>query len=321
MNVKFFSLASFIVLVFVSGLYAVFSAGADGTLAGFDSSRHSIPLDEIASGGPPKDGIPALLKPKFVSAKEAEEDFLENNDRVLGVVINGQAKAYPIKILNWHEIVNDKVGGRSVAITFCPLCGTGMVFDGTAGGRDVTFGVSGLLYQSDVLLYDHQTESLWSQIKSEAVVGKMTGTKLKLLPSTHTLWRVWKKKHPRSQVLSTDTGYRRNYRIDPYEDYYTSRHIMFEVNSKSDLYHPKQKVIGIEIGGKTKAYSFSELAKGKSLTQDKVGGVSIIVSFDADSETAVIRNESGEELPAVVGFWFAWYAFHPDTEVFTRGSS
>ncbi|MFQ5716604.1 MAG: DUF3179 domain-containing protein, partial [Nitrospinales bacterium] len=266
-------------------------------------------------------GIPALLKPKFVSAREAEEDFLENNDRVLGVVINGQAKAYPIKILNWHEIVNDKVGGRPVAITFCPLCGTGMVFDGKAGGRNLTFGVSGLLYQSDVLLYDHQTESLWSQIKSEAVMGKMTGTKLKLLPSTHTLWRVWKKKHPDSQVLSTDTGYRRNYRRDPYADYYASRHIMFEVNSRSDLYHPKQKVIGIEIGGKAKAYSFSELAKGKPLTKDKVGGVPIIVSYDADSETAAIRNASGKELPAVVGFWFAWYTFHPDTEVFTRENS
>jgi len=288
---------------------------------GFDKSRHNIPLDEIQSGGPPKDGIPALLKPKFIAATEAQTEHLKDRDRVLGLFLNGQARAYPIKILNWHEIVNDRVGGRAVVVSFCPLCGTGMVFDATIKDRQMTFGVSGLLYQSDVLLYDHQTESLWSQIKSQAVTGKMTGAKLKLLPSSNTTWGAWRKKHPDSLILSTDTGYRRNYYRDPYEGYYTSPDIMFSVNNRSNLYHPKERVIGIEIGGRTKAYPLSELAKGKPVIKDTVGGVPLNIFYDDASQTAVIRDRKGKDLPSVVGFWFAWYSFHPDTEIFKGGRS
>ena len=185
-------------------------------LCGFDTSRHSIPIDDIYDGGPGKDGIPAILKPKFISAEKADKMLLKKNDRVLGYVHNGQARAYPIKILNWHEIVNDRVGGASRVVTYCPLCRTGMVFDTEVKGRNLTFGVSGLLYQSDMLLYYHQTESLWSQIKSEAVTGNLTGSRLKLLSSTHTNWASWKSKHPKTQVLSDDTGYRRDYDRDPY---------------------------------------------------------------------------------------------------------
>ena len=138
------------------GLFAVIA------LCGFDTSRHSIPVDDIYDGGPGKDGIPAILHPKIISAEEAGQTFLKKSDRILGIVQNGQAKAYPIKILNWHEIVNNRIGGGSMVVTYCPLCGTGMVFDTKVNGRKLTFGVSGLLYQSDMLLYDHQTESLWS---------------------------------------------------------------------------------------------------------------------------------------------------------------
>jgi|FLOH01.1.fsa_nt_gi hypothetical protein len=160
------------------GLFAII------LLCGFDFSMHSIPVADIYDGGPGKDGIPAILNPKFISAQEADKTFFKNNDRVLGYVHNGQARAYPIKILNWHEIVNDS----GAVVTYCPLCGTGMVFGTEVKGRKLTFGVSGLLYQSDMLLYDHQTESLWSQIKSEAVTGKLMGSRLKLLSSTHTNW-------------------------------------------------------------------------------------------------------------------------------------
>ena len=180
--------------------------------SGFDFSRHSIPLEEIKDGGPGKDGIPAIMKPKFHSAKEAP---LKPQDRVLGLVLNGEAKAYPINILNWHEIVNDRVGGQNVVVTFCPLCGTGMVFDGTIAGKRSTFGVSGYLYQSDMLLYDHKTESLWSQIKREAVTGPMMGQHLTLLPSIHTTWANWRKQFPETRVLSEDTGHRRDYDRDP----------------------------------------------------------------------------------------------------------
>ncbi|MFQ5483563.1 MAG: DUF3179 domain-containing protein, partial [Nitrospinaceae bacterium] len=207
-------------------------------LAGWDFSRHAIPLDEIRSGGPPKDGIPALSNPKFVTPGSGASKYLQDSQRVIGLVVRGQAKAYPIGILNWHEIVNDRIGGKEVAVTYCPLCGTGMVFDADSGGRTLTFGVSGLLYQSDMLLYDRQTESLWSQIKSEAVTGPLTGTRLRLLASTHTTWGDWKRRRPDTLVMSRNTGYRRDYGRNPYGDYDKNRTLFFPVNASSRRYHP-----------------------------------------------------------------------------------
>lgn len=286
-------------------------------LTAWDFSKHSIPLNEILSGGPSKDGIPAIDRPLFVPASKASRTFLADGDRVIALMVNGKKKAYPIKILNWHEIVNDRIGGLNVVVTFCPLCGTGMVFDANAAGRKLNFGVSGLLYQSDVLLYDRQTESLWSQIKQEAVTGKLTGTRLKLLPSTQTTWGAWKKQHPDTLVLSTQTGHFRDYDSDPYEDYYTSRDVMFQVGKLDARYHPKEQVIGVELDGLTKAYPFSELARVKSPFKDKIGKKTVTVAYDSKSRTATIRDTSGKELPSVVGFWFAWYVFHKDTQVFT----
>lgn len=284
-------------------------------LSGFDFSKHSIPLDEIHNGGPGKDGIPALLKPEFVSASGAAP-YMRDRDRILGLVLGDEPKAYPIKILNWHEIVNDEVGGHPVVVTFCPLCGTGMVFDSWVQGKKLTFGVSGFLYQSDLLLYDHKTESLWSQIEGKAVTGPLTGARLKLLSSMQTTWGNWKKKHPNTRVLSRETGYHRNYDRDPYEGYYTSSRLMFGVNQTSRAFHPKEKVLGIELGGKFKAYPFSELARAEQPVEDNLNGTPVRVYYDNESRTAVIRDAKGKDLPSVVGFWFAWYAFHPDTEVF-----
>jgi hypothetical protein len=284
-------------------------------LTGFEYSRHSIPVDEIFSGGPPKDGIPSIDKPVFTTVTKAK-GFLKDEDRVLGLERNGQAKAYPIKILNWHEIVNDKIGNQAVVVTFCPLCGTGMVFDAKVNGKNLTFGVSGLLYQSDMLLYDRKTESLWSQIKTEAVTGPMTGARLKLLSSTQTTWGKWKEKHPKTLVLSQKTGYHRDYDRDPYLGYTTSSRLMFGVKNRNRDFHPKERVIGINYGGTVKAYPFSELAKSKQPVNDKINGKQIKVIFDKKSRTAVIRDDKGNEIPSVVGFWFAWFAFYPDTEIF-----
>ena len=286
-------------------------------LTAWDFSQHSIPLNEILSGGPSKDGIPAIDRPRFVSASKASRTFLKDEDRIIALRVNGKKKAYPIKILNWHEIVNDSIGGRRVVVTFCPLCGTGMVFDANAAGRKLDFGVSGLLYQSDVLLYDHQTESLWSQIKQEAVVGQLIGTRLRLLPSTQTTWGAWEKQHPDTFVLSVHTGYSRDYDRDPYEDYTTSRDVMFSVGKVSPSYHPKEQVLGVELDGFTKAYPFIELARAKSPFQDKIGKKTVVVTYDSKSRTATIKDASGKELPSVVGFWFAWYVFHKDTQVYT----
>ncbi len=288
-------------------------------LMGFDFSKHSIPLDEILSGGPEKDGIPAILKPKFMPADRA--DFLKNDDRVLAFESNGEAKAYPIKILNWHEIVNDAIGGRPILITYCPLCGTGMAFDPVIEGKHYTFGVSGLLYKSDVLMYDHQTESLWSQIQQEAVTGPLTGTRLRLLPLVHTTWQAWRAERPKTQVLSTDTGFRRDYTRDPYESYARSDRLMFPVGKGDDRLQPKAWVLGIELDGIARAYPFSELERGPEFFTDVIGSKRVVLSYDRPSRTARIQDQGGQDLPAVVAYWFAWAAFHPKTEVYRHSSS
>ncbi|MDP6334683.1 MAG: DUF3179 domain-containing protein [Nitrospinaceae bacterium] len=303
------SLNTSIVKILVFGFLVLF-------LSGFDYSKHSIPKDEIYDGGPGKDGIPAIMKPIFVSADEA--GFLKSKDRVIGFAYKGEAKAYPVKILNWHEIVNDRVGGFPIAVTFCPLCGTGMVFDAMIKKRKMTFGVSGLLYQSDMLMYDHQTESLWSQIRAAAVTGPLTGTQLKLLSSTQTTWEQWKKKYPGSLVLSEKTGYRRDYDRDPYDGYEKSPRLIFAVDNVSAKFHPKEKIIGVEFDDTVKAYPFSELEKHQGLVNDTINEKRIIIQYDKSSATASILDENGRELPSVVGFWFAWYTFHPETKVYTN---
>jgi len=289
----------------------LFSGPARGS---FDLSIHSVPLDQIVSGGPGKDGIPAILKPVFIPGSQAT--FLTTEDRILGLSQGREAKAYPIKIMNWHEIVNDTIGGRPVVVTYCPLCGTGIGFDARVQGRPLTFGVSGLLYQSDLLMYDHQTESLWSQIATAAVAGPMTGTKLPLLFLEHTTWTEWKAAHPTTLVLSTKTGYPRNYDRDPYLGYAQRRDLMFDVTHADATYHPKEWVLGLEVKGVFKAYPFPELKKLKGPLTDQVNGQTINIRFNARAQSASVTDSAGRSLPSMMAFRFAWYAFHPDTQVF-----
>ena len=284
---------------------------------GFDLTGSLIPAEQILSGGPQRDGIPAIDQPNFVNARAA--DFLENDDRVLGLDYKGVKRAYPIRILNWHEIVNDQVGGEAITITYCPLCGTGLVYSGNMGGKAYQFGVSGLLYNSDVLLYDRSTGSLWSQILSQAISGKLKGTALTTLPVLHTTWGEWRKQHPDTQVLSTQTGYSRDYAQSPYIGYEYSETIHFPLNAQSRRYHPKERVLGLLLGDTYKAYPFIELAKtGTSPLQDKVAGVDVTIEFDADKRSGQVLDAAGKPLNAINSYWFAWYAFHPDTEVFTK---
>ncbi len=288
---------------------------------GFFLDNANVPVDEILSGGPPRDGIPAIDEPKFLTIDKAE--FMKDQDRILGIVMSGEAKAYPIKILDWHEIVNDNIGEKYFAVTYCPLCGTGMAFVAKAGNQRTEFGVSGLLYQSDVLLYDRATESLWSQIKGEAVSGELVGEKLEGLPVYHTSWKDWIQRYPDTLVLSTDTGHRRDYTRSPYEGYETSRRIYFSVSNKApEVYHPKEQVMGVEIKGQVKAYPYVELEKnGASLFVDEIGGESVQIHWESEARSAYITTMEGEPVVSTIAFWFAWFTFHPDTKVFTADSA
>ena len=276
--------------------------------------KHSIPLDEILSGGPPKDGIPSIDDPRFVSVKKADA-FLDDDEPGLAVIVNGDARFYPYKILVWHEIVNDVVGGRAVVITYCPLCRTGIVFDRNLGGKPVEFGVSGKLWRSNLLMYnrtgDAKTESLWSQILGEAVVGPDTGARLAVIPANTVRYGGWKRKYPDTKVLSEDTGSIRPYGTDPYGDYYTSERVSFGAVFDDNRAHPKTAVVGIRVGDVYKAYDADALPVGE--TRDVVGEIGIVIAKSDIGEIAVFAGDDEKPLPFVYGFWFAWLAAHPDT--------
>lgn len=281
----------------------------------FDLTQHSVPLDQIVDGGPGKDGIPAILTPQFVSAAEAT--FLQDADRVLGLTLGAEAKAYPIKILNWHEIVNDTVSDTAVVVTYCPLCGTGIALEATLQEHRHTFGMSGLLYQRDLLMYDDQTESLWSQIGMHAVAGPLTGQPLTPIFLDHTTWAEWRAAHPATFVLSTKTGSFRNYDRASYTGYAENRELFFDTAHLDPSYHPKEWVLGIELNGVAKAYPFSEIKEIRSPISDQLGGQEVRILFDPQTRSASVTTAAGQLIPSVMAYWFAWYTFHPETKIFT----
>lgn len=289
---------------------------------GFDLSNSEIPVQKIKSGGPPRDGIPAINLPRFVTAGEAAS-FMQEDDRVLGLEIDGQARAYPVKILNYHEIVNDQFNGQGILISYCPLCGTGMAFLSNVDGRDLSFGVSGLLYNSDVLMYDQQTESLWSQILGRAISGPARGTKLRSVPVIHTNLRGWLQDHPHSSVLTTKTGYRRDYSKNPYAGYGDNQRLWFPVANRDKRYSNKEWVIGLEIDGEARAWPFSELESAWQpdpqieYLDDVLNGQSVRIYYQSNNRSAHITTQGGTMLNGVSSYWFAWVAFHPESEVFT----
>jgi hypothetical protein len=285
-------------------------------IGGFEiaADQASIPLREIHSGGPPKDGIPAIDHPRFLQAGEAHD--LGPEERVLGLNLNGIAKAYPIAIMNWHEIVNDRFADEPVVITYCPLCGSGVAFSARVSGETLQFGVSGLLYNSDVLLYDRKTDSLWSQLLARAVTGEMNGTRLEVLPLMTTNWSEWRAQHPATLVLSRATGHVRDYDRDPYAGYESSEGIYFPVKQQDPRYHPKEQVFGLEIDGRFKAYPVAELSRAEGEVRDRFAGRAFTIRYNPASQSARFFDSQGGEIPVIQSYWFAWYAFHPDTEVF-----
>ena len=304
------------VVVISGALYPDTAALAANNRNGFDYSDALVPANEIFWGGVRRDGIPPIHKPKFVAA--SEENFVRDKDRVLGVVHNGIAKAYPTLILDRHEVVNDRFGDAAVVVTYCPLCFSGMAFTVRFGSVDLDFGVSGLLYNSDVLLYDYATGSLWSQLLSKAISGPLKGAEIPVIPMAHTTWRDWKKRHPDTLVLSTDTGFRMNYRDTPYGEYQSKGRLMFPVANHNSAYRNKELGLGITIDGVEKAYPFKELRKrGVETFSDLIGGTELTIEWQEKEKYARAIDSNGKEIPTVIVFWFAWYAFHPDTEIFS----
>lgn len=282
----------------------------------FDVENGLIDPIEIDHGGPGRDGIPALDQPRFHA--DADRDHrIRADDRVLGVSYNGISKAYPIDILDFHEIVNDQFGDTPLTVTFCPLCGTGMVFYARVGDQVLNFGVSGLIYNSDLLLYDRNTLSLWSQLMKTAVTGPLTGTKLVQVPAQYTNWGAWVKQHPDSLLLSRDTGHPRNYDDPPYTDYRRLPMVIYPTLHQDLRMPAKTWVVGVVIGDDALALPFEVLDGLREPLAVTVGGRSLEVRWDREASAARVFDSEGVEVPATAAYWFAWVAFHPDTALFT----
>ncbi len=243
-----------------------------------DFTKHSVSLEEIMSGGPPKDGIPAIDTPRFDTVADADK-WLKPREPVILFEHAGEGRGYPLQILIWHEIANDTVAGLPVVVTFCPLCNTSIVFDRRLDGRVLDFGTTGKVRFSDLVMYDRQTESWWQQVTGEAIVGEMTGKRLVFLPSQIISWEMFKLTYPGGKVLNRDTGHGRSYGRNPYVGY-------DDINSSPFLYRgpkdgrlpPMERVVTISLNGEDVAYPFGVMEKVR-VVNDTAGGRPIVVVF------------------------------------------
>ncbi len=254
-------------------------------------SDWSIPESEVFDGGPGKDGIPALTDPEFIDADQAT--YLLDNDLVLGYKNGPHLRAYPHRILDWHEIVNDKINGSAITVNYCPLTGTGIGWNRIVAEEETTFGVSGLLYNSNLILYDRNTDSYWSQIKLECVHGKLRGTRAETYQLVETTWGTWKEMYPQTTVLSSATGYNRNYDRYPYGDYRTdNEYIIFPYNPVDTRLDAKERVHGVIIEDKAKAYRLGSFPGNPTLIRDGFNVTPYIVVGDATRNFIVsFKNE------------------------------
>ncbi len=280
----------------------------------FDLGNVIIPKSEIYAGGPPKDGIPALTNPLVIAARDAA--YLKPTDEVVGVEIADEARAYPLKILNYHEIVNDWLGGVPIAVTYCPLCHSVVVFDRRSEERVLEFGVSGLLYNSNVLMYDRggRPESLWSQIATQGVSGPGARKPLKTLPVELTTWGEWQMRHPNTTVLSSQTGYARDYEVSPYQRYFASPGLMFPARPTSNRLAAKAVVLGVWVDSNARAYPLAAFPpQGGELGQDLAGKRFRLIYDKRYKSVRVVAADEGVQ--GMYSFWLAWSAFRPYTDV------
>ncbi len=289
-----------------------------------DFTKHSIDLDDIMSGGPPKDGIPAIDDPKH--APIAEVTDLADTEPVIGVTVNGESRAYPLGILTQHEIVNDTLGGVPVTITYCPLCNSSIVFDRRVDGKVLDFGTTGKLRNSDLVMYDRQTESWWQQFMGQAIVGKMTGTTLKMLPSRQESFARFRARSPKGTVLVSGSVFRR-YGVNPYVSYDSSAFPFLYRGDLPEGIEPMVRVIVVD----GEAWSLPLLRKQGSIAkgdlklswesgQNSALDTRVIKRGRDVGNVVVQRNRNGkaEDVVHDVTFAFVFHAFHPKGTIHTE---
>lgn len=280
--------------------------------ADFNTDDLQITWPNVRAGGPPKDGIPALTEPPFAPVSDAAH--VSPDDRVVVITVGGETRAYPLSILNWHEAVNDVVGERPVLIVYCPLCDSVSVMERRMNDEVMEFGISGLLYESNVLLYDRTHEALWSQVGMEAVSGPYAGQALPHLPWSLMSYAEFAEQYPQAHVLSMDTGHARNYERNPYQSYLASDRLMFPVSRKDDRMPNKEPIIGIRAGDTTRAYKIADIRKAPGgRVEDLIRDRRVVLEADDNGRVSVTKLPAS--MQAIHTFWFTWAAIHSDTGI------
>ncbi|MQC27241.1 MAG: DUF3179 domain-containing protein [Chloroflexi bacterium] len=269
-----------------------------------DFSIHTIPYDQVLSGGPPKDGIPAIDNPSYETVSQADQ-WLQPNEPVIQVQVGELARAYPIQVLMWHEIANDQLGGLPLTVTFCPLCNTAIIFERALGDRVLDFGTTGRLRFSNLIMYDRQTETWWQQANGEAVAGELTGEQLAFYPGLIVAWQDFKAAFPDGDVLSRETGFFRDYGRNPYVGYdnVNSSPFLFRGPATPNEMPPMTRVLTIESGGEAIAFTYDILSE-VSVVNEAIDGQPIAIFWQPGvvSPLDTGLTGSGREVGAAAAF-------------------
>lgn len=287
----------------------------------FDLSGEQNLPGYVTLGAADPERIPALTDPLYVELHEA--GFLDDSDRVIGISADGTALAFPLKIMQWHEAVNTSLDSTPVLVTYCPLCDSATVFDRRIGGREREFGPSGFLYNNNLSLYDVEQEGkprLWSQMHCGTITGLQAPESMHTLPVELTSWQSWRSRHPGTRVLSINTGFDRNYEIDAYQEYFESAEMPVNLTVPVDgswRVPNKDRVLGIWTSGLARAYPISSFAEkdGVQVIADRLGEHEYTVIYDPHAHSLRVDTTT-DEVHWVYALYFAWYGFHPETEVY-----
>ena len=279
-------------------------------LGGFPLANLRVPQDQVQAGGPKRDDIASVDEPRFASLEEATWVLAENP--VLGLALGSEARVYPVHLIERHQIVNDVVGGTPVAVTYDPLAGSPLAFERNVDGKTLSFGVAGLVYDANFLMYDRETQSLWSQMRGEAIAGPLSGHKLRRVPLRQETLAAWLERHPDSKVLTPPSD-AIDYRYSPFSSYWVSNRIPYRVDAQDRRFHAKEVVVGVVRDGKARAYLGSLVTAAGGKLDDEFQGRKIHVEYA--SADAVFHYDIPADVEVTEAYWFAWKAFHPDTEV------
>jgi hypothetical protein len=280
-------------------------------LGGFSLAGLRVDRSLLVGGGPGRDGIKSVDAPEFSDIGSAT--WVGRDTEVLGVVIEGEARAYPLRMLEYHQIVNDVVGGVPIAVTYDPLAGTPFAWRRQVGGETLEFGVSGLLYNHNFLMFDRGGDSLWSQALGEAIAGPRAGQKLERIEVRQETTGAWIADHVESVFLRPPFPEKVQYRLSPYQAYWLEDRALFPVAAPGDRFHAKELVVGVVVNGVARAYLGSILTREGGSVDEQIAGKRVRVSYR--TETGTFSWEVDEGVDVWEAYWFAWKAFHPKTEV------